>query len=371
MTLDPNESASLRPHPLTEQNAGELAAKTEFHRALWVVPFRPGDDLVDDIEKALARVSKAPATFRAAGLLPCFAPEPPGVSIQAGSTVETRLLPSWWGLLPGDAYPAEVRQPFRELFRLLCPEKYFAFLAFENFALAGIDLYVESLMGRFEQERLPTNGPSRAPLKPPLIFGVCGTDGSGKSSHVAALRDHLEGLGLRVRVRKIYRHGIFHDAVTDLTRQCAQGKNLHLWRLQRIIKAFDSVKYFYASIEEDLENYDALVFDRYIFTHFAAGAGRYHHDPFAREILTCYPPAHRIYLLDVPTGEALARIDTRKEKTVDENFYMLSRYRHALLDLGDRHGFRVLDARNPFEENRSIILEDAGRLVESMGLGRR
>lgn len=332
---------------LTERAAEEAVKR----RSLWVLPLQPGSR---DLEKALSTVSRDPGLFREAELKPFFA-----TKLNGGQAVETRLLPSWWGIVPGEAWPEEARSLFHELFRLLHPDKVFLYQAFENYALAGIDLYTEGLMGRFRK-----SSPLFAKKKgQPLVIGVCGTDGSGKSSHVAALKEHLISLGLKVCVHKIYRHGVFHDTVTDLTRQCAGGKNLHLWRLQRVIKAFDSVKYYYSSLEKDLATHDVVLFDRYTFTHYAAGVGRYHHDPFARELLSVFPEPDRIYLLDVPTEEALKRIGNRDERTVDENRYMLSRYRHALLDLGERHEFMVLDATAPFEENRRAILDDAARLA--------
>ena len=82
----------------------------------------------------------------------------------------------------------------------------------------GIDCYRESLMGRFS----PAPSLFAGKKDRPLVIGVCGADGSGKSSHVAALKEHLASLGLKVCVHKIYRHGVFHDTVTDLTRQCAE-----------------------------------------------------------------------------------------------------------------------------------------------------
>lgn len=372
-------------------------AGTQDPATLRLLPLRPGDGLEQHLEITLDVVSRHIASLRYAGIVPYFVTSPTDMSskgyvehnprvgsqrdtgrMKYGHEVETRLLPSWWGVLPGDSYTRSVRKLYRKLIRLLSPDRMFLFLAFENYALAGIDLYAESLMGRFVADTPPppalitgSTAEANAPHlsnrndkdRKPLVIGVCGIDGSGKSSHVAALEHYLVGRGLRTSVQKIYRHGVFHDTVTDLTRQCAGGRNLHLWRIQRMAKAFDSVKYFYAAVESDLASCDAVIFDRYLFTHYAAGVGRYHHDPFTRELLAVFPPADRIYLLDVPPEEALRRIEARDEKTVDENPYMLSRYRHALLDLGDRHGFFVLDGRKSFEENSRIILEDAARLV--------
>jgi dTMP kinase len=326
-----------------------------------LIPFHPEKNLERRLEHAVKAVSSDPSAYRAAGAIPYFVTASPGEERPG----ETRLLPSWWGILPGDTYSRRVRNLYRELIRLLHPERMFLFMAFENHALAGVDLFLEGLMGRFESR--PQGGAVRKKCSP-LIIGVCGIDGSGKSSHVESLEKFLGARGLRVKRHKIYRHGVFHETVTDLTRQCDKGQNLHLWRIQRIVKAFDSVKYFYSSVEGDLDACDVLLFDRYVYTHFAAGAGRYHHDPFTRELLSVFPQADRIYLLDVPTEKALARIGERQEKTVDENPYMLSRFRHALLDLGGQNNFMVLDTRRPYEENKRRILEDAGRLVEESGI---
>ena len=138
---------------------------------------------------------------------------------------------------------------------------------------------------------------------------------------------------------------------------------MHLWRLQRLVKAFDSVKYYFARVEPDLARFDALIFDRYVPTHHAAGRGRFHHDPFTHELLSVYPPADRIYLIDLPVEDALARIEQRPERTVDENPYMLGRFRHALQGLSGREGFTMLDGRASPEANRQALREDLLDLV--------
>lgn len=384
-----------------------LSRRQQGHHLAWLLPLEPAcgepvepnDGLETRLNECLQKIASDYSLFQDACLVPFFNTRPAGeesgsdTKSKGGSedpSFSTRLLPSWWGLLPGDLWLQSIRALFLELMRALHPDKVFLFRAFENYALAGIDSYLEGVMGRFDKltaggfgrldaGRLSAIGRTKDELTAgrtdasapqvkesrgrPLILGICGTDGSGKSSHVAALKEYLEAKGLKVCVHKIYRHGVFHDTVTDVTRGCANGQNLHLWRIQRIVKAFDSIKYFYAVVEKDLAEHDVVIFDRYTFTHYAAGVGRYHHDPFARELLSVYPEADRIYLLDVPTEEAMRRIGTRDERTVDENTYMLMRYRHALLDLGDRFDFKVLNAMDPFEENRQSILDDVEELL--------
>jgi len=355
---------------LSARTAQKVSKKIENGEdAIWLLPLVPGNGLNQSIKDALSVVSVDRDSFRSAGLIPYFTTNLD--KDESSDPVETRLFPSWWGILPGDRYPKNVRTEFRELLRLLWPERIFSFLMWEHYALTGVDLYLEGLMDRFHPGSIGdvSINSKKHPKKRPLILGVCGTDGSGKSSHVASLESWLKNKGLKTARHKIYRHGIFHETVTDLTRQCADDKNIHLWRLQRIIKVFDSVKYYYSSIERDLKEYDVILFDRYTYTHFAAGAGRYHYDPYCREMLSIFPQPDRIYLMNAPIDEALNRIGTRDEKTVDENPYMLKKYRHSLLDLSERHGFLVLDSLAPFEENRRIILEDAAKLLDAFSLG--
>ncbi|MFH1999819.1 MAG: hypothetical protein ABIK28_09065, partial [Planctomycetota bacterium] len=256
--------------PLSQAQAESMnSIRTREKPLVWVLPFIEGPDLLQRIQNASGIIADSPVPFRRARLIPLFItrlPQSPNKDLQREAPVETRLLPSWWGLLPGDGWSQEVRAAFHKLLRQLYPERYFQYAAFENLALAGIDCYYEGLMNRSENLDIPSRKRQR-----PVIIGICGTDGSGKSSHVAALKTFLRNQGLSVDVHKIYRHGVFHETVTDLTRQCAGGHNLHLWRLQRIVKVFDSMKYLYSSLQEDFRDLDVVIFDRYIYTHYAAG----------------------------------------------------------------------------------------------------
>lgn len=312
-----------------------------------------GDDAARALETALAaseRTAERP--------LPLFRTRAPSASDAA--PVHTRLRESWFGLLPGDVYPDPVRRLWHELLRKLHPGRFLRFLALENAALAGIDLYDEVVRGRGEALRGEADAaPARGRAR---VLAIEGIDGAGKSTHVTGLAEHLSAKGLRVATHKLFRHGVFHETVTDLTRQCAGDTNLHLWPLQRMVKCFDSLKHFFASVAHDVETHDAVVFDRYVPTHLAEGIGRYHHDPWSRELLAALPRADRVFLLDLPEADALARLDARAARTVDENPYMLGRYRAALLALARSSGHVVLDARAPFEENQRRMRDEADRL---------
>lgn len=278
---------------------------------------------------------------------------------------------AWWGLLPDDA-PSDserARQASR-LTALLTPDRTWRCAALVDAALAGHDLYGELLLGRHVTP--PWTAPGRAAdnARPPLV-AVCGIDGSGKSSHVAGLRSHLAGAGLDAHAHKIYRHGVFHDTVTELTRRCAGGQHLVLWRLQRLGKVLDSLKCWHETIAPTLGAADVVVADRWTPTHHAAGCGRLHHDPFTRELLASLPRAELVALLDLPAEDALERIGTRGTATVDENAYMLDRFRQALSDQADRDGWLVLDARAPHEQNQARLRAALADLQQTGELPRR
>lgn len=267
--------------------------------------------------------------------------------------VQTRLQPGWWGVLPGDIWPDDARAAWHTHLRATVPELALQALAFENHALAGVDLFFETLTRGM---RLPTTSARSGPL----VIGIDGIDGAGKSTHLTLLEQWLTAQGLRVARHKIYRHGVFHDTVTDMTRACRDGHALHLWPLQRHAKLLDSLKVWRTEIAPTLDA-DVLLFDRYVETHLAAGTGRYHHDPQAREMLMDYPRADVVFVLDLPVATSLARLAQRTGLTVDENPYMLQRFRTMLLDLATARGHLVLDATGDVEALQQRMRDEVQR----------
>jgi len=332
-------------------NARRRAAAAATPRTPWLLPLHP-ESATAQLERALAAARGDAALWRAQ-LIPFFVT---GEAPAPAAAATTRLPESWFGLLPGDDAPPPVRALARELFAGLWPDRAATYAALENCALGGFDLYLEALLGR------ALAVPAAPAPRRPLLLAFCGIDGSGKSSQLQALYLWLQARGLRVAVQKFYRHGVFHATTTGLARRCVGGRALHLWRLERLAKLMDSRKCLPA-IERDLAQHDVVLFDRSVWTHFAAGAGRSHCDPFARELLAGLPVPHRTFLLDLPVELAEARLAARGERTIDENPYMLSRYRAHLLELAQRHGFTVLDANAPFAGNQQAIRAEVERLL--------
>ena len=254
---------------------------------------------------------------------------------------------SWWGLLPAGDLSAAQRRAWHRLLARRAPGARLRALALENLALAGIDVYAESL------DRDPTSVPAAADsATQAAVIAVCGVDGAGKSSHLDALEQRLSARGLRVARLKIYRHGVFHRTVTDLNRGCVGERHLHRWPLQRVAKLHDSAEYLEQVVRPAMAQADVLLFDRYLPTHEALAAARYGWDPWCAETLAGYPAADLTLFLDLPTSVALERLGGREARTVDENPTMMGLFARALRERAAADGWVVADSRRPFEANR-------------------
>lgn len=318
-------------------------------RKLFLLPIRDDDDAKRSIERALFDVASNARVIAKIGVVPYFFSDANGRPPQRGGAVPP--WPSYGGVFPSAPLDAEMIDLQRRLVRAVQPRRLMHHLLVENCCLLNVDWGADVAARRFSRST-----PSAARTHRALIVAIEGSDGVGKSTHVAALADRLSQKGLIVAKKKMYRHGIFHDTVTRMTKSAVGNENLHIWRIERTAKIFDSVKYFHSSVAPDLDRCDVIVFDRYVETHAAAAVGRCHYDPSAMELLEVYPEADVAFLLDAPAEMALERIDRRSEKTVDEHPFMITRYRHAFLGMAHRQRFRLLDATAPFEENHETIV---------------
>ncbi|QDU65653.1 hypothetical protein [Engelhardtia mirabilis] len=257
---------------------------------------------------------------------------------------------SWWGLLPAGELDAKAREAWHRLLAARAPSARLAALAQENLALAGIDVYAESL-----EREVGAIDPAPDAHTGALVIAVCGVDGAGKSSHLDAIEARLSARGLRVARLKIYRHGVFHRTVTDLNRACVGERDLHRWPLQRVAKLHDSLEYLEQAVRPAMADADVLLFDRYLPTHEALASARYGWDPWCTEALSGYPPADLTLFLDLPTRVALERLGARAARTVDENPLLMGLFAQALRERAAVEGWVTADSRQPFELNRDLL----------------
>lgn len=192
-----------------------------------------------------------------------------------------------------------------------------------------------------------------------------GIDASGKTSQARRALGFLAQRGRRCHYGKICRGGEFYARTSDMMRRLDALGDWGFWRYGRIAKAFDSVRVFHRVVSEARARGSAVcVWDRFDATHLAAALARFSYDPGAREVLAALPRPDIGFLLDLPPETSYRRLAGRGEAlTLDENPYMLTRYREAFLDVAPSLGWIVLDARCSEDE---LAEEIAARLHSSL-----
>lgn len=272
---------------------------------------------------------------------------------------ESVVPPTLGHLVPSARPGSKVHRDLQEIWAASRSPRLPEFLALENTARLGLDVYAQALDGRWWQSPAESTAAGRPKA---LIVAISGVDGSGKSTHAQSLKDWVEAQGRSATIIKMYRHGVFHDTVTDLNRRSLDGGPLSLWRLERLAKVFDSVMCFFSRIAPALTSHDVVIFDRYVDTHLAAALGKLQDDAYALELLKAFPEPDLLVLLDASDREALERIDARSARTIDENPFMLRKYREGFESYARCHGWPILDSSASFDDNQQAIRERVIRL---------
>ncbi|MCI0589400.1 MAG: hypothetical protein L0323_21495 [Planctomycetes bacterium] len=199
-----------------------------------------------------------------------------------------------------------------------------------------------------------------------VLLAVEGIDGAGKSTHVAALARLLRARGFRVAVRRLYRHGAFHETACDVLRLALRRRSRRLLRLERLVRVLDTVGVWFREVEPELLRRDFVLLDRSLETHGAAARGRGIPASFAEVWLRSLPRPDATILLDLPVPAALARIRARRRpRGPDEREAILGRWRRHFLSCARRRGWTVLDARADRRANREAIARLALRSIAS------
>ena len=229
-------------------------------------------------------------------------------------------------------------------------------------AVLGIDRLLEARL-RTARVAAPTSRRAR-------VFVVTGLDGSGKSSHAAALREALSAAGYTSRVLKLYRQGAFLALANELGARTRRGAPLAAFRVSRVVKLVDSLRVYRDELGPALDRYDAVLLDRYTETHRAAASSQLGWDLTRHPLLAPFPAADRTFWLRLDPGEALRRLQARGEPlSADEHPTGLAGYAHAFDATATRASDVVLDATAPFAENAERIRREALALLPSRGGG--
>jgi dTMP kinase len=189
-----------------------------------------------------------------------------------------------------------------------------------------------------------------------VLLAIEGIDGAGKSTHVAALARRLRARGFRVAVRRLYRHGVFHETACDVLRLALRRRSKRLLRVERLARVLDTVGVWFREVEPALGRHDFVILDRSLETHAAAALGRGIPASFVRSWLRSFPQADATVLLDLPARDALARIRARRRpRGPDEKAEILLRWRKHFLARARARWWTVLDARADSFANREAI----------------
>ena len=160
-----------------------------------------------------------------------------------------------------------------------------------------------------------------------MLISFSGLDGSGKSTQISALRDHLESRGLRtmtlafwddVVVGKRWREGFVHKVYKSEKGIGAPGKpverrdkNVRRWYLtvaRHVLYAIDAVHLSIVAGHALRSGADAVIFDRYIYDELANLPLK---NPltrlFVRAVHALVPRPDVAFLLDVDVEAARAR----------------------------------------------------------------
>ncbi len=215
-------------------------------------------------------------------------------------------------------------------------------------------------------------GPVNISIYPGYLIALEGTDGVGRSTQIALLREWLETQGF----------GVLH---TGLTRSRLAGEGLRKAK-QGTILGQRTLDLFYATDFADRLETDILpalragfvvLTDRYVYSIIARSTVRGIDPEWLRDLYRFAPLAHGVFYLKVDIPHLVPRVlagggfdfwesgmDFRGEPDLYTSFVP---YQRALLgvfdDLAQTHGFKVLDANRGIGEIFADLREGVSQIL--------
>ncbi len=229
--------------------------------------------------------------------------------------------------------------------------------------------------GRSERPIINGAGPWDIAAYPGRLVVLEGTDGAGRSTHIALLREWLESHGFGVAHTALKRSRLAADGL----QKAKQGHTLG--RL--------AMDLFYATDFADrLENYIVpalragfvVLTDRYVYSTIARSIVRHADPEWIREVYRFAPVPHAVFYLKVDVGHLTPRVltgggfdywesgmDFQEETDIYKSFL---RYQRRLLEVFDdmvvQYRMRVVDANGPIHEVFTALKSGVREVVSTM-----
>lgn len=210
---------------------------------------------------------------------------------------------------------------------------------------------------------------------PGRLISLEGTDGVGRSTHIALLREWLETRGFGVTATGLKRSQLAGEGL----RRAKEGHTLGQLAMD-LFYATDFADRLERNILPALRAGFVVLTDRYIYSTMARSMVRGSDPSWIEDVYRFAPKPHAVFYLKVDVESLTPRVLSSggfdywesgmdfQEET--DRYRSFVRYQTRLLKafdtLSEAHGFRVLDARRPVDAVFAELREAVSGVVQGM-----
>lgn len=218
-------------------------------------------------------------------------------------------------------------------------------------------------------------GPVDISQYPGRLISLEGTDGVGRSTHIALLREWLETRGFGVTATGLTRSQLAGEGL----RRAKEGHTLGQLAMD-LFYATDFADRLERNILPALRAGFIVLTDRYIYSTMARSMVRGSDPTWIENVYRFAPKPHAVFYLRVDVQSLTPRVLSSggfdywesgmdfQEET--DRYHSFVRYQTRLLSafdtLSDAHGFQVIDARRPVDAVFAEVREAVTGLVAGM-----